>query len=72
MFNEQKEEFEDTKGAIRIRKSKRDNGQKKQDKRANKRLQNIIQKNKDRVTRPFQKPVVNSDAPDLSAIPAQL
>ena len=65
MFNEQKEEFEDNKGAITIRKSKRDNGQKKQDKMANKDLQNTTQKTKDRVTRPCQKPVVNSDAPDL-------
>jgi hypothetical protein len=39
-----KEEFEDTKGVIRIRKSKKDrqhNGQKKNDKRTNNDLQNI-------------------------------
>jgi len=38
------EEFEDTKGVIRIRKSKKDkqhNGQKKKDKRTNNDLQNI-------------------------------
>ena len=39
-----KEEFEDTKGVIRIRKSKKDrqkNGQKKKEKRTNNDLQNI-------------------------------
>ena len=46
------EEFEDTKGVIRIRKSKKDrqhNGQKR-DKRTNNDLQNTTQKTKDRVT----------------------
>ena len=41
------EEFEDTKGVIRIRKSKKDkqhNDQKKKDKRTNNDLQNITQK----------------------------
>ena len=47
-------EFEDTKGEIRIRKSKKDrqhNGQKKTDKRTNNDLQNTTHKTKDRVTR---------------------
>ena len=42
-----KEEFEDTKGVIRTRKSKNNrqhNGQKQKDKRTNNDLQNIIQK----------------------------
>ena len=49
-----KEEFEDTKGIIRIRKSKKDrqhNGQKKKDKRTNNDPQNITHKTTDRVTR---------------------
>ena len=44
IFRVQQEEFEDTKGVIRIRKSKKDrqqNGQKKRDKRANNDQQNI-------------------------------
>ena len=43
-----KEEFVDTKGVIRIRKSKdrQRNGQKKKDKRANNDLQSIIQNTK--------------------------
>jgi len=48
------EEFEDTKGVIRIRKSKKDrqyNGQKKQDERTNNDLKNIAHKTKDQVTR---------------------
>ncbi len=48
------EELEDTKGIIRIRKSKKNrqrNVQKKKDKRLNSDLQNITQKTKDRVTR---------------------
>jgi hypothetical protein len=47
-------EFEDTKGIIRIRITKKDrqhNGQKKKDKRKNNDLQNTTQKTKDRVTR---------------------
>jgi len=54
MFSIQ-EEFEDTKGVIRIRKSKRDrqhNGQKKKNKRTNNNLQNITQKINDRATEP--------------------
>ena len=46
--------FEDSKGVIRISKSKKDrehNGQKKKYKRTNYGLQNITQKIKDRVTR---------------------
>jgi len=46
-------EFEDTKGVIKIRKSKnrQHNGQKKKDKRTNNDLQNTTQKTKDRATR---------------------
>jgi hypothetical protein len=45
-------ELEDTKGVIRIRKSKdkQHNGQKKKDKMINNVLQNITQKTKDQVT----------------------
>ena len=56
IVQDQEEEFEDTKGAIRIRKLKQDrqqngqNWQKKIDKRTNNNLQNITQKTKDRVT----------------------
>ena len=49
-----KEELEDTKGIIRIRKSKKDrqhNGKKKKDERTNNNLQNITHKTKDRVIR---------------------
>jgi len=49
-----KEEFEDTKGVIKIRKSKKvrqHTGQKKKDKRTNNDLQNITHETKDRVTR---------------------
>ena len=48
------EELEDTKGVIRIRKSKNDrqhNGQKNKDKGINNDLQNITHKTKDLVTR---------------------
>ena len=46
------EEFEDTKGVIKIRKSKdrQHNGQLKKEKKTNNDLQNITQKTKDRVT----------------------
>ena len=47
------EGFKDTKGVIRIRKSKKerhDNGQKTKDKRTNNDLENIIHKTKDRET----------------------
>ena len=60
------EEFEDTKGVIRIRKSKKDrqhNGHKKKYKMTNNDLQNIAHKAKDRVTRTPQKPVLSSGAP---------
>jgi hypothetical protein len=53
-----KEEFEDTKGVIRIRKSKKNrqhNGQKKKDKRKNNDLQNITQKTKDRAIKVITK-----------------
>ena len=46
-------ELEDTKGVIRVRKSKKDgqhNRQKKKDKRTNNDIQNITHKTKDRVT----------------------
>jgi hypothetical protein len=60
------EEFEDTKGLIRISKSKdkQHNGQKKRDKKTNNDLQNITHKTKDRVTRTPLKPGVNSGAPE--------
>jgi mannose-6-phosphate isomerase-like protein (cupin superfamily) len=48
------EEFEDTKGTIRNRISKKNrqhNGQKKKDKRTNNDIQNTSQKTKDRTTR---------------------
>jgi hypothetical protein len=48
------EEFEETKGVIRIRKSRKDrqhSGLSKEDKRTNNDLQNTTQKTKDRVTR---------------------
>jgi hypothetical protein len=48
------EELEDTKGGIRIRKSKEDsqhNGQKKKNERTNNDLQNITHKTNDRITR---------------------
>ena len=59
-------EFEDTKGVIRSRKLKdrQYNDLKKKDKRTNNDLQNITQKNKDRITgTPLKKPGVNSGAP---------
>jgi hypothetical protein len=59
------EEIEDTKGLIRIRKSKKDkhhNGQRKKDKWTNNNLQNI-HKTKDRATPILLKPVVNSGSP---------
>ena len=61
-----KEEFEDTKGVIRIRKSKdrQYNGQKKKNKRTNNDIQNIAHKTKDRVTRTQLKTGVNSGAPE--------
>ena len=49
-----KEEFEDTKGVINSRKSKKNrqhNGKKKKEKRTNNNLQNTIQKTKDRTIR---------------------
>ena len=49
-----KKELDNTKGVIRIRKSKKDrqhNGKKKKDKRTNTDLHNIKHKTKDRVTR---------------------
>jgi hypothetical protein len=52
------EEFDDTKGVIIFRKSKKvrqHNGQKKKDKKTNNDLQNITHKTKDRVTRSMLK-----------------
>ena len=49
-----REEFEDAKGVIRIRKSKKDrqhNGQNNKDKRTNNDIQNITHKTKDGVSR---------------------
>ena len=69
------EELEDTKGVIRIRKSKKGrqhNDQKKKDKRTNNDLQNIAHKTKDRVTRTPLKTGVNSDATEGLAVPAPL
>ena len=61
MIFKTEEEFEDTKGVIRIRKSKdrQHNGQKKRDKRTNNDLRNTTHKIKDRVTLG-----VNSGAPE--------
>jgi hypothetical protein len=57
------EELEDTKGIIRIRKSKKNrkhNVHKKKDKRINNDLQNITHRTKDRVTRiPLQTEVTH-------------
>ena len=66
MVGDWEEEFEDTKGLIRISKSKdkQHNGQKKRDKKTNNDLQNITHKTKDRVTRTPLKPGVNSGAPE--------
>ena len=69
-----REEFEDTKGVIRIRKSKKDrqhNGQGENDKRTNNDFQNITHKTKDRATWTL-KPGVNSGAPEGYAVPAPL
>jgi hypothetical protein len=51
------EDFEDTKGVIRIRKSKKD-------KRTNNDLQNTTQKTNDRATRTPQKPGMISGLPE--------
>jgi hypothetical protein len=60
-----KEEFEDTKGVIRIRKSKdrQHNDPKKKDKLTNNDLQNTTHKTKDRHTRTALKTGVNPGAP---------
>jgi hypothetical protein len=65
-------EFEDTKGVIRIRISKKDrqhNGQKKNDKQ---RSTKHTHKTKDRITRTPLKPGVNSGASEGYAVPAPL
>jgi len=67
--------FEDTKGVIRIRKSKQDrqhNGQKKKDKRTNNDLQNITHNTKDRVTQALLSIEATSGAPEGWAVPASL
>ena len=53
IFTKNQEEFENTKGVIRIRKSKdrQHNGQKKKDKRTNNDIQYTAHKTKNRVTR---------------------
>ena len=60
------EEFEDTKGVIKICKSKKDrhrNSQKKNDERTNNALQNIAHTTKDRVTRiPLKQGMTTSGA----------
>ena len=70
------EQFEDIKGVIRIRKSKKDrqhNGQKKKYKRTNNDLQNNTHKTKDRVTRIPLKTGVNSGAQTIAVTcPASL
>jgi hypothetical protein len=74
-FDKWQEEFEDTKGVIRIHKSKKDrqyNSQKKKDKRTNNDLQSTTQKTKDWVTRTPRKPEVNSGAPEGLAIPVSI
>ena len=56
LVNKLLEELNDTKGVIRIRKSKKDrqcNDQKKKDKIKNSDLQNIPHKTKDRVSQPL-------------------
>jgi hypothetical protein len=70
-----KEEFKDTKAVISIRKSKKNrqcNGQKKNYKRTNNDLQNIIYKSKDRVTRTPVNTEVYSGIPEGWAVPAPL
>ena len=62
------EEIEDTKSAIRIRKSKKNRVAKR--KRTNNNLQNIHIKTKDRETRTTLKVGVNSGAPEGSVVPA--
>jgi len=61
------EEFEDTKGVIRIRKSKKNrqhNGQKKKYKRTNNDLQNIYIKLRSSNRNPTKNRGVNSGAPE--------
>ena len=61
------EEFEDTKGVIRSRKSKKErqhNGQKKKEKGANNDLKNTTQKTKELATQTPLKTGVNSCAPE--------
>ena len=64
-LQQSKDEFSDTKGEIRIRKSQKDrqhNGQKKKEKRTKQRSTTHINKTKDRVTRTPQKTAVNPGA----------
>jgi hypothetical protein len=71
LFNE---EFEGTKGVIRISKSKdrQHNGQKIKEKGTDNDLQNSSQKTIDRVTRTPLKPEVNSGVAEGRAIPSPL
>jgi hypothetical protein len=69
------EEFEDTKGVIRIRKSKKNrqhNDQMKKYKRTNNDLQNITHKTKVRVTRTSLITGVNTGAPEGYSVPTPL
>jgi hypothetical protein len=59
------EEFEDTKGEIKIRKSNKDrhhNGQKKKGKKTSNDIQNTTQRKRSRNTNPTKKPGVDSGA----------
>ena len=64
------EEFDYTKGVIRIRKSKKDRQHNDQYKNTNNDLQNTTQKAKDGATRTHWKPEVNSGAANGLAVPA--
>lgn len=56
---------EDIKGAIRSRKSKDMQCQRKRDKGTNNDIQNITKKTNDSATRTSQKPVANSGVPSM-------
>ena len=67
MYSELKEELEDNKGVIIIRKSnenRQHNNQQKRDKVTNNDLKNTTQKTKDRVSRTPLKHVLKSGAPE--------
>jgi hypothetical protein len=74
-FNYFKEEFEDTKGVIRIRISKKNrqhNGQKKKYKRTNSELQKIHIRLNMEHHQPYWKPGMNLGSPEGEAAPAPL